>query len=174
MQAKQLCVLIPSLEPDERLPVYVDALLAADFGQIVIVNDGSSAQYDASFDSLAARERCVVLKHEVNRGKGQALRTGVAYIRDHTAFAGVITADADGQHTVHDTLLLADAMDEKKPELLLGSRDFSHKNKSIPFRSHQHGVRPAVRPLAARYTDRPARRQPRVLRRSAGHHGRSL
>ena len=46
MQAKQLCVLIPSLEPDERLPVYVDALLAADFGQIVIVNDGSSAQYD--------------------------------------------------------------------------------------------------------------------------------
>ncbi len=135
MQAKQLCVLIPSLEPDERLPVYVDALLAADFGQIVIVNDGSSAQYDAIFDSLAARERCVVLKHEVNRGKGQALRTGVAYIRDHTAFAGVITADADGQHTVHDTLLLADAMDEKKPELLLGSRDFSHKNKSIPFRS---------------------------------------
>ena len=77
----------------------------------------------------------MVLKHEVNRGKGQALRTGVAYIRDHTAFAGVITADADGQHTVHDTLLLADAMDEKKPELLLGSRDFSHKNKSIPFRS---------------------------------------
>ena len=135
MQAKQLCVLIPSLEPDERLPVYVDALLAADFGQIVIVNDGSSAQYDAIFDSLAARERCVVLKHEVNRGKGQALRTGVAYIRDHTAFAGVITADADGQHTVHDTLLLADAMDKKKPELLLGSRDFSHKNKSIPFRS---------------------------------------
>ena len=96
MQAKQLCVLIPSLEPDERLPVYVDALLAADFGQIVIVNDGSSAQYDAIFDSLAARERCVVLKHEVNRGKGQALRTGVAYIRDHTAFSGVITADADG------------------------------------------------------------------------------
>ena len=123
MQAKQLCVLIPSLEPDERLPVYVDALLAADFGQIVIVNDGSSAQYDAIFDSLAARERCVVLKHEVNRGKGQALRTGVAYIRDHTAFAGVITADADGQHTVHDTLLLAAAMDEKTPELLLGSSE---------------------------------------------------
>ena len=46
MQAKQLCVLIPSLEPDERLPVYVDALLAADFGQIVIVNDGSSARCD--------------------------------------------------------------------------------------------------------------------------------
>ena len=135
MQAKQLCVLIPSLEPDERLPVYVDALLAADFGQIVIVNDGSSAKYDAIFDSLSARERCVVLRHEVNRGKGQALRTGVAYIRDHTAFAGVITADADGQHTVHDTLLLAEAMDEKKPELLLGSRDFSHKNKNIPGRS---------------------------------------
>lgn len=36
----------------------------------------------------------------------------------------MITADADGQHTVHDTLLLADAMDEKKPELLLGLARF--------------------------------------------------
>ena len=135
MLAKELCVLIPSLEPDERLPKYVDELLAADFGHIVIVNDGSSEKFDEIFDSLAARERCTVLRHEVNRGKGQGLRTGIEYIKNHTSFDGVITADADGQHIVSDTLKLADAMQPGKKELLLGSRDFSGKNKNIPSRS---------------------------------------
>ena len=135
MKANELCVLIPSLEPDERLPKYVDELLAAEFGGIVVVNDGSSEKYDAIFESIAQKERCTVLRHEVNRGKGQGLRTGIEYIRDHTAFAGVITADADGQHTVQDTLKLADAMQENHKELLLGSRDFSGKNKNIPSRS---------------------------------------
>ena len=135
MNAQQLCVLIPSLEPDERLPRYIDSLLAADFGMILVVNDGSGREYDAIFDAIEARERCHVLRHEVNRGKGQALRTGIAYIRDHTGFDGVITADADGQHIVSDTLKLADALADTGRALLLGSRDFSSKNKNIPARS---------------------------------------
>jgi len=135
MQANKLCILIPSLQPDERLLHYVDELLAASFGQIVVVNDGSSKEYDEIFDAIAQKERCTVLRHEVNRGKGQGLRTGIEYIRDHTDFNGVITADADGQHIVSDTLKLAEALDESKRELLLGSRDFSSKNKNIPPRS---------------------------------------
>ena len=135
MNAKQLCVLIPSLEPDERLPRYVDSLLAAGFGLVVVVNDGSGPAYDAIFDGIAAREGCHVLRHEVNRGKGQALRTGIQYIRDHTDFEGVITADADGQHTAPDTLKLAERLTADKRELLLGSRDFSRNNKNIPGRS---------------------------------------
>ena len=135
MNAKELCVLIPSLEPDERLPRYVDSLRAAGFGLVVVVNDGSGPAYDAIFDSIAAREGCRVLRHEVNRGKGQALRTGIQYIRDNTDFAGVITADADGQHTAPDTLKLAERLTADKRELLLGSRDFSRNNKTIPGRS---------------------------------------
>lgn len=135
MLSKDLCVLIPSLEPDEKLPVYVDSLIDAGFGLILVINDGSSAAYDEIFDRIANKERCHVLRHEVNRGKGQALRTGIEYLRDHTNFNGVITADADGQHTAPDTLKLAAEMDESKKELLLGSRDFSGKNKNIPSRS---------------------------------------
>ena len=135
MDAKQLCVLIPSLEPDERLPQYIDSLLAADFGLVLVSNDGSGPSYDPIFEGIAARERCHVLRHEVNRGKGQALRTGVQYIRDHTDLDGVITADADGQHIAADTLKLADRLTADKKELLLGSRDFSRNNRNIPARS---------------------------------------
>ena len=135
MNAKQLCVLIPSLEPDERLPRYVDSLLAADFGLVVVVDDGSGPEYAPIFGQIEGRARCRVLRHEVNRGKGAALRTGIQFIRDHTDFAGVITADADGQHTAPDTLKLAARLNADEKKLLLGSRDFSRKNKNIPARS---------------------------------------
>ena len=94
-------ILIPSLEPDDRLPAYVRKLRERGFTRAVIVNDGSSEKYQPIFDELAAMEGVTVLKHEVNRGKGCGLKTGYTYIRDHMPDAsGVITADADGQHLI--------------------------------------------------------------------------
>lgn len=125
----QAVMLIPSLEPDERLPAYVERLRARGFPRVVIVDDGSPEKYQPIFARLAALDGCVVLHHEVNRGKGCALKTGYAYIRDHLPdAAGVITADADGQHTVEDCRRLAEALREDRRALYLGSRDFSLPN----------------------------------------------
>ena len=119
-------MLIPSLEPDDRLPAYVEQLRERGFNRIVIVDDGSSEAYQPIFNRIAEMDGCVVLHHEVNRGKGCALKTGYAYIRDHMPDAsGVITADADGQHTVEDCWRLAEALQEEKKALYLGSRDFN-------------------------------------------------
>ena len=127
-------ILIPSLEPDDRLPAYARRLHEQGFERIVIVDDGSSADYQPIFSSIEALEGCTVLHHEVNRGKGCALKTGYAYIRDHMPdVTGVITADADGQHTVEDCLKLAEALREEKKALYLGSRDFNLPN--IPPKS---------------------------------------
>ena len=134
MKPQACCVLIPSLSPDERLPAYVQDLLAADFGLILVVDDGSAPEYQPIFSRIDALDRCAVLHHEVNRGKGAALRTGFAYLKEHTALQGVITADSDGQHTVKDTLNLASELG-KKEELLLGSRDFFRNNPNVPSKS---------------------------------------
>lgn len=134
MRAQDCCVLIPSLSPDERLPRYVEELLKAEYGLILVVDDGSAAEYQPIFDRLAKMDGCHVLHHDVNHGKGQALRTGFEYILNHTKIQGIITADADGQHTVPDTLKLTETLSEKK-ELILGSRDFSGKNDQIPSKS---------------------------------------
>ena len=118
-------ILIPSLEPDDRLPAYLRRLLERGFTRAVIVNDGSSEKYQPIFDELAAMEGVTVLRHEVNRGKGCGLKTGYTYIRDHMPDAsGVITADADGQHTVEDCWKLAEALTGDKRAMYLGSRDF--------------------------------------------------
>ncbi|MBR0229304.1 MAG: bifunctional glycosyltransferase family 2/GtrA family protein [Clostridia bacterium] len=134
MKPQECCVLIPSLSPDEKLPAYVKELLAADFGLILVVDDGSASEYQPIFAEIAGWDRCAVTHHEVNRGKGAALRTGFAYIKEKTALRGVLTADSDGQHTVPDTLKLAAELGEKE-ELLLGSRDFSRNNPNVPSKS---------------------------------------
>lgn len=134
MKQKDCCVLIPSLSPDERLPEYAKALLAAGFGGVVVVNDGSSREYDRFFDELRLLPGCTVLGYEVNRGKGYALRTGIGHILGKTAFRGIITADSDGQHTPGDTLKLAERLGEERV-LLLGSRDFVSENSTIPKKS---------------------------------------
>lgn len=50
-------VLIPSLEPDERLPRYVAALLEKGFEHIVVVDDGSGPDYRPIFDGPGGHAR---------------------------------------------------------------------------------------------------------------------
>ena len=134
MKPEQCCVLIPSLSPDERLPAYVKELRGAGFGLILVVDDGSTEEYQHFFEEIAGLDGCRVLHHEVNRGKGAALKTGFKYLKEQTDFQGVLTADSDGQHTVPDTLKLCGELGGKE-ELLLGSRDFSRSNKNVPPKS---------------------------------------
>ena len=57
MQVKELCVLIPSLSPDERLPEYVDQLLAAEFGGIS-ADHGMIAMAKMDGDKIASLTVC--------------------------------------------------------------------------------------------------------------------
>ena len=119
---QDLAIILPSLDPDEKLPAYVEELVKAQYGLILVVDDGSGPDYQPIFERIAGWKGCRVLHHEVNRGKGAALRTGYDYILKHTDFEGVITADSDGQHTVADTALLAEKLDGGKAELLAQNR----------------------------------------------------
>ena len=132
--AERAVILIPSLEPDNRLPDYIRRLKEGGFAHIVVVDDGSSKTYQPIFDEVAAVEDTIVLHHEINKGKGVALKTGYKYIMENLQdINGVITADADGQHTVGDCLHLAEELEKGERALYLGSRDFTLEN--IPPKS---------------------------------------
>ncbi|MBQ8537932.1 MAG: bifunctional glycosyltransferase family 2/GtrA family protein [Clostridia bacterium] len=120
-------VLIPSLEPDDKLVPYLKELLAEGL-QVLVVDDGSSEKYQPIFKEAESLEGCWVTHHEVNKGKGEALKTGYRFIKASEAFKGcqqIVTADADGQHILPDVLNVAKAASEKPASLILGSRDFS-------------------------------------------------
>ena len=136
LDPKSAVILIPSLEPDDRLPAYLRQLRERGFERMVVVDDGSSEKTQHLFDQMARMEGVTVLHHDVNHGKGVALKTGYAWIRDNLPeISGVITADADGQHTVEDCWRLAEALAEGKRALYLGSRDFNLPN--VPARSRK-------------------------------------
>lgn len=97
-------VLIPAYQPDARLPRLILELHRADPStKIVVVDDGSGQKFSDIFEA-SATAGAHVISYELNRGKGYALREGFTWIRD---VAGdlqecVVTADADGQHTLND------------------------------------------------------------------------
>ncbi len=126
-------ILIPSLNPDERLLHLVDELMRSDFTDIIIVNDGSRADCAPVFDSLV-QMGCRVYTHAVNLGKGRALKTGInEYLNEYPDRSGVITADADGQHSVEDIRRIAKAMEKWPDKLIMGVRDFAQSD--VPWKS---------------------------------------
>ncbi|WP_339837006.1 bifunctional glycosyltransferase family 2/GtrA family protein [Paenibacillus sp. FSL R7-0272] len=127
-----MTILIPSYEPDVRLLNLVMQLQTFKLGPIVIVDDGSGAEYRGIFETAEAYG-CTVLTHEVNRGKGRALKTGFQYIREHGPQGGVVCADSDGQHLPHDIRSIFETLlAQTSPGIVLGSRRFTGK---VPVRS---------------------------------------
>lgn len=124
-------VIIPSLEPDEKLTPYIKELISAGIKKIVVVNDGSSKKCDSIFNEISNIEECHVLTHEVNRGKGAAIKTALNfYINNLSGSDGVITVDADGQHSVPDVLRMCEAMSANPDSFVLGCREFGEETPS--------------------------------------------
>ena len=97
-------VLIPAYQPDARLPRLILELHRADPSRkIVVVDDGSGQKFSDIFEA-SATAGAHVISYEHNRGKGYALREGFTWIRDVAGDSPecVVTADADGQHTLND------------------------------------------------------------------------
>lgn len=129
---KEVALLIPAYNPDEKM---LDLLLECVnyFENIVVVNDGCSKEYDEVFAKVPKEIK--VLTHEVNKGKGRALKTGIGHVKE--AFPdvlGVVTADADGQHTIEDIVNCCNAFLENPKEAIFGCRDF-YGDANIPARS---------------------------------------
>ncbi len=130
----RIVLLIPAYNPDIKLIELIDNLIKSGFIHIIIVNDGSDQNHNKIFDALTAKTTCRLLTHEINIGKGGALKTGFKYIFDnYKNCIGVITADADGQHTPSDIIKIANRLMQVPDKLIIGSRDFS--KLKIPFRS---------------------------------------
>ena len=128
---RYVAVVVPAREPEPLLVPLVHALRAAGFGLVLIVNDGSGAACGAIFqESEAAGAR--VLFHAVNLGKGRALKSAFnCLLSEYPEITAVVTADADGQHTLEDIVHVAHEV-ISRGEPVLGSRAFAGE---VPLRS---------------------------------------
>lgn len=144
-------VVIPFLDEDSTLETVVDRLQACPWPtgwspRLVLVDDGSG-------DEAAAHARTilddrpgsdiVLLRHDVNRGKGAALRTGFADIlssANDADLAGV--QDADLEYEPADLIPFIEAMhsNQPRPDATFGNR-WARENDSAIRRAHRFGNR---------------------------------
>jgi glycosyltransferase involved in cell wall biosynthesis len=132
----EIAVLLPAWKPEVCLIDLAQHLCHAGFGLVLVVDDGSGPDFEHHFHDLR-RHRIPVIRHAVNLGKGRALKSGFTEILFRCPhIRGVVTADADGQHTPADILRVAEALactlDGANVRPILGTRSF---HTSIPLRS---------------------------------------
>jgi len=103
----------------------VDLPLVVD---VVVVDDGSS---DGTDKVLAAIEDSTVrvISHEVNRGKGAAIRTGLAHAHGDL----VVIQDADLEYDPDDWPHLLDPILRRKAFVVFGSRFTGERKNMLPL-----------------------------------------
>ena len=129
----QVPILIPAYKPSGALVALVSDLVRRGAEAIIVVNDGSGAGFDECFRALAELDGVSIVEHAINLGKGAALKTGMnhALVRFRDCL-GVVTVDADGQHSPEDALRVAEALRGNPDALVLGVRTF---DSDVPWRS---------------------------------------
>jgi len=131
----QVAAIIPALNPTDKLVDIVSEILNNGIAKVIVINDGSSTEFNEVFDACGKVENCHVLHHEINMGKGVALKTAFKYfLNNFNDLEGCITADADGQHSCEDICNIAKYISNENPALILGVRNFDLDH--IPFRSY--------------------------------------
>lgn len=123
------CLAIPIYDHAETIAGVVESLAYLDL-PCIVVNDGSHQATRRVLADLEKRFDWVrVVHHEVNRGRGAALRT--AYRTAGTlGMSHVIQLDADGQHDSRDVPLFIEASRNNSDALVLGTPIF---DESVPF-----------------------------------------
>ena len=97
--------------------------------QVVVVDDGST---DTDVEALLSDSDITVLRHERNRGKGEAILTALEYVKGRGG-RFMITIDADGQHYPRDLEQFIPLLQHDDTAIVIGCRRFDSDN--IPRKS---------------------------------------
>jgi glycosyltransferase involved in cell wall biosynthesis len=112
----KLVAMIPALNAEQTLGPVVDSALQY-VQPVLVIDDGSRDRTG----EVARAHGAIVVRHEVNRGKGAALKTGFAWALAN-GFDGAITLDADGQHLPSELPKFLRAAEEMQADLIIGGR----------------------------------------------------
>lgn len=125
----KICVVIPVYNHERAVGAVIDGVVDQGLSCIV-VDDGSAPECARLLDRLAAAYcgRLTVLRHEINRGKGSAVLTGLRHAH-RTGYSHAVQIDADGQHCLADIPTFIEAAAAHPNALILGCAEY---DASVP------------------------------------------
>jgi glycosyltransferase involved in cell wall biosynthesis len=118
----RFAIAIPAYEAEPTVGEVVRRALAC--GPVVVIDDGSPDRTGDEARALGVP----VLVHDVNLGKGRALRTAFDHLLAE-GYDAVVTLDADGQHPPEEVPRLVAAW-RAGADLVLGTRDHLYDGMS--------------------------------------------
>ena len=108
--------LIPSYREESRIKE-VASRVRLQVDNVFVIDDGSP-------DSTAAKAResgAEVIVHEINQGKGAAIKTGLRQVIERGFLYGMIL-DGDGQHLPEEIPAFIEAANRTQAQMLVGNR----------------------------------------------------
>ncbi len=116
----RLSVIIPAYNEASTIATVIEQVRRCGVPdlQLIIVDDCSTDGTGALLDALPPSPDLTILHHEVNRGKGAAIRTA----QKHVAGDAVIIQDADLEYSPSEFPALLRPIAEGKAEAVFGSR----------------------------------------------------
>jgi glycosyltransferase involved in cell wall biosynthesis len=129
MEMMKLSVIIPVYNEAATLEEIINQVRATQLvHEIIVVDDGSSDDSPAILACLqqSGRPRLTILSHPRNRGKGAAMRTGLAAVTGDL----VLIQDADLEYSPQDYPALLAPFVDPAVEVVYGSRNLQRNPKS--------------------------------------------
>lgn len=122
MNLNEIIVVIPTYNNDLSIQKVVDDVLSFNLNAIV-VDDG----YDTPVEqTLNPHPNLIVLKHPINKGKGEAILTGARKAKE-LGYNYFISLDGDGQHLASQIEKIIGACDGEN-QIIIGARNFEIDN----------------------------------------------
>jgi glycosyltransferase involved in cell wall biosynthesis len=117
MESPKIAAVIPAYNEEKHIGDVVRRTRQK-LDKVLVVDDGSA---DKSAD-VARAAGAEVIVHEINRGKGETIKTGLRHWLERDVDL-VIVLDADGQHRPEEIdRFVAAALSAAEPKLILGTR----------------------------------------------------
>lgn len=136
----KLSVVIPCYNEIDTINKIVQTVLDVPLPlerELVIVDDCSRDGTREYLDTLRDRENIVIVFHEVNQGKGAALRTGFK----HSSGDLIIIQDADLEYDPNEYPKLLKPILEEKADVVYGSRFVGGDSHRVLYFWHSLGNR---------------------------------
>jgi len=119
--------LVPAFNEEENIREVILRLRKHANVSIMVVDDGSTDKTPRVVKKLGT----VLVRHETNKGKGEAINSGFEYILKNCPQAKyVVVIDADMQYLPEEAMKLLKPLEDGKADFVTGYRDWSE----VPFR----------------------------------------